>query len=131
MKLYAVIDTNVLVSALLRWDSVPGAVLEQALIGSIVPLLSDELTQETTILTGYLDELRMAANRRPFVHVLIIWRLSPVTPHYPHSSQGHVPTDHPHHSPPTLCWASRNRLPSPPGRDNTSQISRDTAVTPS
>ena len=60
MKLYAVIDTNVLVSALLRWDSVPGAVLEQALIGSIVPLLSDELTQETTILTGYLDELRMA-----------------------------------------------------------------------
>ena len=42
MKLYAVIDTNVLVSALLRWDSVPGAVLEQALIGSIVPLLSDE-----------------------------------------------------------------------------------------
>jgi predicted nucleic acid-binding protein len=85
MKLYAVIDTNVLVSALLRWDSVPGAVLEQALIGSIVPLLSDELTQETTILTGYLDELRMAANRRPFVHVLIIWRLSPVTHHYPHS----------------------------------------------
>ena len=42
MKLYAVIDTNVLVSALLRWDSVPGAVLEQALIGSIVPLLSDD-----------------------------------------------------------------------------------------
>lgn len=39
MKLYAVIDTNVLVSALLRWDSVPGAVLEQALVGSIVPLL--------------------------------------------------------------------------------------------
>lgn len=35
MKLYAVIDTNVLVSALLRWDSVPGAVLEQALVGSI------------------------------------------------------------------------------------------------
>ena len=33
MKLYAVIDTNVLVSALLRWDSVPGAVLEQALVG--------------------------------------------------------------------------------------------------
>lgn len=46
MKLYAVIDTNVLVSALLRWDSVPGAVLEQALIGSIVPLLSDEIMAE-------------------------------------------------------------------------------------
>ena len=46
MKLYAVIDTNVLVSALLRWDSVPGAVLEQALVGSIVPLLSDEIMGE-------------------------------------------------------------------------------------
>ena len=46
MKLYAVIDTNVLVSALLRWDSVPGAVLEQTLVGSIVPLLSDEIMAE-------------------------------------------------------------------------------------
>lgn len=46
MKLYAVIDTNVVVSALLRWDSAPGAVLEQALVGSIVPLLSDEIMAE-------------------------------------------------------------------------------------
>ena len=46
MKLYAVIDTNVLVSALLRWDSVPGAVLEQALVGSIVPLLNEEIMAE-------------------------------------------------------------------------------------
>ena len=52
MKLYAVIDINVLVSALLRWDSVPGAVLEQALVGSIVPLLSDE------IMTEYEEVLR-------------------------------------------------------------------------
>ncbi len=46
MKLYAVIDTNVLVSALLRWDSVPGAVLEHALVGSIIPLLSEEIMEE-------------------------------------------------------------------------------------
>lgn len=46
MKIFAVIDTNVLVSALLRWDSVPGAVLEQALVGSIVPILSDEIMGE-------------------------------------------------------------------------------------
>lgn len=46
MKFYAVIDTNVLVSALLRWDSVPGAVLEQALVGSIIPLLSEEIMEE-------------------------------------------------------------------------------------
>ena len=46
MKVLAVLDTNVLVSALLRWDSVPGAVLEQALVGSIIPLLSDEILLE-------------------------------------------------------------------------------------
>ncbi|MBQ7457270.1 MAG: putative toxin-antitoxin system toxin component, PIN family [Desulfovibrio sp.] len=46
MKLYAVIDTNVLVSALLRWDSVPGRLLEQALTGSIIPLLCDEIMAE-------------------------------------------------------------------------------------
>jgi putative PIN family toxin of toxin-antitoxin system len=46
MKLYAVIDTNVLVSALLRWDSVPGAILEQALVGSIIPLLNDKIIAE-------------------------------------------------------------------------------------
>ena len=46
MKIYAVIDTNVVVSALLRWDSVPGAVLEQALAGSIIPILSNEILAE-------------------------------------------------------------------------------------
>ena len=46
MTLYAVIDTNVLVSALLRWDSVPGMVVEEALVGKIVPLLSDEIVSE-------------------------------------------------------------------------------------
>lgn len=46
MKFYAVIDTNVLVSALLRWNSVPGAVMEQTLSGSIVPVLSDEIIEE-------------------------------------------------------------------------------------
>ena len=29
MKCYAVIDTNVLVSALLKWDSIPGQVVQQ------------------------------------------------------------------------------------------------------
>lgn len=32
MKYYAVIDTNVLVSAMLRWDSVLGCVLEHAIV---------------------------------------------------------------------------------------------------
>lgn len=46
MKLYAVIDTNVLVSALLHWDSIPGEVLEQALVGSLIPLLNERIIAE-------------------------------------------------------------------------------------
>lgn len=51
MKRCVVIDTNVLVSALLRWDSVPGAILEQSLVGSLVPVLSG------TILAEYIEVL--------------------------------------------------------------------------
>ena len=46
MNVYAVIDTNVLVSALLKWDSVPGAVLEQTLTGSIIPILNEGILEE-------------------------------------------------------------------------------------
>lgn len=46
MKCYAVIDTNVLVSAMLRWDSVPGCVLEHAFVGDIIPLLNEQVLQE-------------------------------------------------------------------------------------
>ena len=28
MQYYAVIDTNVIVSAMLKWDSIPGSILE-------------------------------------------------------------------------------------------------------
>lgn len=46
MKYYAVIDTNVLVSAVLRWDSVPGCVLEHAFVGNIIPLLNEQIINE-------------------------------------------------------------------------------------
>lgn len=46
MKYFSVIDTNVLVSALLRWDSVPGMVAVESLIGRITPLLNDEILSE-------------------------------------------------------------------------------------
>ena len=46
MKYYAVIDTNVLVSAMLRWDSVPGCVLEHAFVGDIIPLLNEQVLKE-------------------------------------------------------------------------------------
>ena len=46
MKYYAVIDTNVLVSAMLKWESVPGSVLLEALTGKIIPLLNKEIILE-------------------------------------------------------------------------------------
>lgn len=53
---YAVIDTNVVVSALLKPESVPGRVLAHALAGSIVPVLS----------AGIEDEYAEVLSRRKF-----------------------------------------------------------------
>ena len=46
MKYYAVIDTNVLVSAMLKWTSVPGNVMELTFSGTIVPLLNEQIIKE-------------------------------------------------------------------------------------
>ncbi len=46
MKYYAVIDTNVLVSAMLKVSSVPGQIANKALMGDIIPLLCDEIVGE-------------------------------------------------------------------------------------
>lgn len=46
MKYYAVIDTNVLVSALLKNGSVPWQVAEEALHGDIIPVVNDEILSE-------------------------------------------------------------------------------------
>ena len=46
MRYYAVLDTNVLVSAMLKNNSVPGTVLELALGGNIVPLFNDAILRE-------------------------------------------------------------------------------------
>ncbi len=46
MKRYAVIDTNVLVSAMLKWTSVPGNILEFAISGTLIPVLNDEIVAE-------------------------------------------------------------------------------------
>lgn len=56
MKRYAVIDTNVLVSAFLKWDSVPGLVLQAVFDGRIVPVLNEEI----------LEEYRVVLNRPKF-----------------------------------------------------------------
>ncbi len=46
MKYYVVIDTNVLVSAMLKWNSVPGNVLELTFNGPIIPLLNEAIVKE-------------------------------------------------------------------------------------
>lgn len=52
MKYYAVIDTNVVVSAMLKWNSVPGRVLEHAFIGDIIPLLNEQVVKEYAEVLG-------------------------------------------------------------------------------
>ncbi|MCM1159076.1 MAG: PIN domain-containing protein [Bacteroidales bacterium] len=46
MKYYAVLDTNVIVSAMLKTGSVPGQVAAEALYGDIIPVLNDEIIAE-------------------------------------------------------------------------------------
>ena len=46
MMYYAVIDTNVLVSAMLKSSSIPGTILKEALVGKITPLLNSEILCE-------------------------------------------------------------------------------------
>ena len=46
MRYYAVIDTNVLVSAMLKIQSIPGQIANEALLGDLIPLLSDEMIAE-------------------------------------------------------------------------------------
>ncbi|MCD7785424.1 MAG: putative toxin-antitoxin system toxin component, PIN family [Oscillospiraceae bacterium] len=46
MKYYAVIDTNVLVSAMLKWNSVPGSIMQLVFDGIIVPIVNEEIIDE-------------------------------------------------------------------------------------
>lgn len=46
MKYYAVIDTNVIVSAMIKWNSIPGNILQYALVGYIIPVLNEKIVKE-------------------------------------------------------------------------------------
>ncbi|MCD8309421.1 MAG: putative toxin-antitoxin system toxin component, PIN family [Clostridia bacterium] len=46
MKYYAVIDTNVVVSAMLKWNSVPGNVMELVFQGLVIPVLNETILNE-------------------------------------------------------------------------------------
>ncbi|MGN0181212.1 MAG: putative toxin-antitoxin system toxin component, PIN family [Candidatus Ornithomonoglobus sp.] len=43
---YAVIDTNVIVSAMLKWNSIPGNIMELTFSGTIIPVINDEIIAE-------------------------------------------------------------------------------------
>lgn len=46
MRYFAVIGTNVLVSAMLKWESVPGSIVNLAIDGPIVPVLNENILKE-------------------------------------------------------------------------------------
>lgn len=46
MKYYAVIDTNVIVSSMLKHDSIPGEILDLVISKTIVQLLNKEIIEE-------------------------------------------------------------------------------------
>ena len=46
MKYYAVIDTNVIVSSMLKHDSIPGAIIDLVTSKTITPLLNEEILDE-------------------------------------------------------------------------------------
>ena len=61
MKIFAVIDTNVLVSALLKFNSIPGVILEKAVTGKIIPVLNEAIVNEYSEVLhrkkfGFLDK---------------------------------------------------------------------------
>lgn len=60
MKYYAVIDTNVLVSAMLKWQSVPGTVMSLVFDGPVIPVFNEEILNEYKMVLSrpkfHLDE---------------------------------------------------------------------------
>ena len=56
MKFFAVIDTNVIVSAMLKWNSVPGTVMNFVFDGTVTPIFDSRI----------LEEYRNVLNRSKF-----------------------------------------------------------------
>ena len=46
MTYYAVIDTNVVVSSMLKTTSIPGRIIDSVIAGEIIPLLNEEIFSE-------------------------------------------------------------------------------------
>jgi predicted nucleic acid-binding protein len=56
VKYYAVIDANVLISVALKWQSVPGSIIDLAFNDVIIPLVNTEII-ECHVITRLLDVL--------------------------------------------------------------------------
>jgi len=77
MKYYVVIDTNVLVSAVLKSHSVPGSIVELAFDGPIIPILNEAIEKEYQEvlsrpkfhLPGYLIEGIMSTFHKRAIYV--------------------------------------------------------------
>ena len=52
MPLYAVIDTNVLVSAFLKENSIPRYIVDYMYAGKIIPIYNEEIIAEYSTLRG-------------------------------------------------------------------------------
>ena len=46
MSYYVVIDTHVLVSAMLKWESIPGCIMEMVFEGPIIPVVNECIVKE-------------------------------------------------------------------------------------
>ena len=66
MQYYAVIDTNVIVSAMLKWNSIPGSILELTLDGPITPVLNREILDEYRQVL-LRPKFHLTANRTAFL----------------------------------------------------------------
>ena len=64
MKYFAVIDTNVIVSAMLKSDSMPAQVLKEVLVGNINMLVNEQILDE------YLEVLSRKKFRFPIDDVI-------------------------------------------------------------
>ena len=68
MKYYAVVDTNVIVSSMLKHNSIPGKIVDLIFSKTIIPLINDEILNEyhevlTRNMFGFnLDEIENTIN---------------------------------------------------------------------
>nr|WP_315033962.1 putative toxin-antitoxin system toxin component, PIN family [uncultured Lachnoanaerobaculum sp.] len=81
MKYFVVIDTNVLVSAVLKYNSIPGTIIEFAFNGKIIPVLNKEIESEYRnvllcpkfhLTTDIVDDIINDLNKRGCILMKII-----------------------------------------------------------